>query len=94
MARNGIAGSSRGKSATARYYQKNKKARAVKDRYNTAFNKKKAQRKKRSNLNKWARKKGIYGKRWKRGIDGSHTKGGKIVSEKRSKNRARNRGKK
>lgn len=51
-------------------------------------------RKYRSELNKEARKRGVYGKRYKNGQDLSHTKDGKMVLESRSKNRARNRGKK
>lgn len=46
--------------------------------------------KKRVELNKEARKRGIYGKRYKKGVDLSHTKDGKMVIEKRKSNRARN----
>lgn len=46
--------------------------------------------KKRVELNREARKRGVYGKRWKKGVDLSHTKDGKIVTEKRKTNRARN----
>jgi len=46
--------------------------------------------KQRVELNKAAREKGIYGKRFKKGIDLSHTKNGKLMIEKRSTNRARN----
>jgi hypothetical protein len=40
-------------------------------------------------LNREARNRGIYGKRWGAGVDLSH-KGGKMVIEKRSANRKRN----
>lgn len=46
--------------------------------------------KKRVELNKEARKRKIYGKRHAEGVDLSHTKDGKMVVEKKSKNRARN----
>lgn len=44
----------------------------------------------RSELNKEARKRKIYGKRHSNGVDLSHTKSGKMVLEGRSTNRARN----
>lgn len=44
---------------------------------------------KRVALNREARKRKIYGKRHKAGVDLSHTKDGDMVLEKRSKNRAR-----
>jgi hypothetical protein len=46
----------------------------------------------RAELNKANRKSGTYGN--KDGMDKSHTKSGKMVSESQSKNRARNRDKK
>lgn len=94
MARNKHAGSKKGKSKSARYYQKHPAARRVKNRYNKKYHKSKKRRKYRSKLNKEARKRGVYGKRWSRGKDLSHTKMGRLVSESRKKNRARNRGKK
>jgi hypothetical protein len=57
--------------------------------YDKAFQKKPEQVKKRMELNKLARKKGIYGKRNKMWKDLSHTKSWKIVLEDKSKNRAR-----
>lgn len=45
--------------------------------------------KKRVQLNREARKKGVYGKRYKKGVDLSHGKGG-LKLESRSKNRSRN----
>jgi hypothetical protein len=94
MARNKIAGSTRGTSATARYYQKNAKARAVKDRYNKNYHSTPKRRKYRSKLNKAARGMKVYGKRWKMGKDLSHKKNGRLIMEKSSTNRARNRSKK
>lgn len=44
----------------------------------------------RQELNAEARKRGIYGKRHAAGKDLSHTKSGKMILEKKSKNRARN----
>jgi len=80
MPRNKIVGKNkRAKSnkATGRDYSKE-----------SSYNKKKTSY--RSALNKEARKKGVYGKRYARGVDLSHTRSGKMVLEKRSTNRARN----
>jgi hypothetical protein len=94
MARNKHAGSKKGTSKSARYYQNNPAARDVKNKYNTKYHKSPERRKYRSKLNKGGRVKGVYGKRWSKGKDLSHTKVGKLVLESRKKNRARNRGKK
>ena len=80
MPRNKIVGKNkRAKSnkATGRDYSKE-----------SSYNKKKTSY--RSKLNKEARKKGVYGKRYAKGVDLSHTRSGKMVLEKRSTNRARN----
>jgi hypothetical protein len=58
--------------------------------YQKEYNKKPSEVKKRVELNREARKRGIYGKRHASGVDLSHTKSGKLVTESRSKNRARN----
>lgn len=58
--------------------------------YQKEYNKKPSEVKKRVELNKEARKRGVYGKRHANGVDLSHTKSGKMVLESRSKNRARN----
>jgi hypothetical protein len=55
-----------------------------------AYNKKPEEVARRVELNKEARKRGIYGKRHAAGKDLSHTKSGKMVLESTSKNRARN----
>ena len=48
----------------------------------------------RAELNREAKKRNLYGKRWSMGKDLSHKKDGTMVLEKRGANRARNRGKK
>lgn len=84
MPRNKIVGKNKrpkSNKATGRDYSKEKKTNKKNQDY-------------RQELNKEARKRKIYGKRHKAGKDLSHTKDGKLVLEKRSTNRARNRGKK
>jgi hypothetical protein len=66
------------------YYDKNPEAKAKKDAYNKEFNKKPAQRKKRSGLVKANREKGTYGNG--DGKDVSHTSKG-LVLKKASVNR-------
>lgn len=90
MARNKLAGKKKGKSRSAKYYQKNKKARDKKKAYDKKYHSSKARKKYRAALNKFNRKKGRKGDN----KDASHTKRGKLVLERMSKNRARNRGKK
>jgi hypothetical protein len=92
MARNTLAGKRTGKSKTAKFYAKNKKSRDKKKEYDTDYHKTKKRKKYRSLLNAENKKKKTYGN--KDGKDMSHTKKGKLVREKQSKNRARNRGKK
>ena len=88
MARNRNAGKSKGKSKSAKYFAKNPKARAKKNAYQKKYNARKSERKRRSELNKYNRKKGTYGNG--DGKDASH-KNGKIVGfEKASSNRKRN----
>lgn len=74
-------------SRTARYYRTHPKARSKKKAYDTKFNRKPSQRKKRSELvqhNREHDKK--YGKESRRGKDASHTSHG-IVYKKSSVNR-------
>jgi len=92
MARNSLAGTKKGKSRTARFYQKNKKSKNKKKSYDTAYHKSKFRRLYRSMLNKINRKKKTYGN--KDGKDVSHKKKGGYILEKQSSNRARNRSKK
>jgi len=82
--RNKNAGKSTGKSKSAKYFAKNKKARDKKKRYDTDYHSSDERKKYRARLNKETRKKKTPGK------DVSHTKSGKLVRENRSKNRARN----
>jgi hypothetical protein len=77
--------------ASARYYAKNPKARAKKALTDKKVNARPAQKRKRAELAKARRKRGIMGKG---GKDLSHTKSGKLVQENPSANRARNRGRK
>lgn len=84
MPRNKIVGKNKRKGsnkATGRDYSKEKGYQSTEKR-----------KKYRAALNKANRKAGTYGNGDKK--DMSHTKSGKLVKEKQSKNRARNRGKK
>ena len=58
--------------------------------YQRAYNKKPSEVARRVELNREARKRGVYGKRHAAGKDLSHTKTGKMILESRSANRARN----
>jgi len=62
--------------------------------YDKEYQKTRKRKEYRAELNQKAREMGEYGKRWKEGKDLSHKKNGNMVLEKRSTNRARNRGKK
>jgi len=86
--RNSLAGTKKGKSESAKYFQSNTKAKAKKDAYNKEYHSTPERRKYRSELNKENRKAGTYGN--KDGKDMSHTKVGKVVKEIFSRNRARN----
>jgi hypothetical protein len=84
MPRNKVVGKNKRKGsnkATGRDYSKEKGYQSTEKR-----------KKYRAALNKANRKAGTYGNGDKK--DMSHTKSGKLVKEKQSKNRARNRGKK
>jgi hypothetical protein len=85
--RNKLAGKSTGKSKSAKYYASNPEARKKKQEYNAKYNKKPSAVKKRVECNAANRKAGTYGNG--DGKDMSHTKGGKMVKEKASSNRAR-----
>jgi hypothetical protein len=88
MARNKLAGTKRGKSKSAAYFQNNPEAKKKKDEYNTKYHKTKARKKYRAKLNKENRKAGTYGNG--DGKDMSHDTKGKLKKEKQSSNRARN----
>lgn len=87
MARNSLAGSTKGKSKSAKYFRENPEAKEAKDRYNKKYHSSPERIKYRSKLNAANRKaKSKKGD----GLDLSHTKSGKLVKEKQSTNRARN----
>lgn len=86
MARNGLAGSKRGKSKTARYYQNNPEARKVRDKYNTKYHKKKSRKKYRAILQAINRKKGTHGNYDHK--DEAHVSKNKTRKQSQSKNRA------
>ena len=88
MARNKLAGSKKGTSKSARYYQSNPEAKAKKDAYNKKYHSTDKRKKYRSELNKANRKDGTYGNGDNK--DKSHTKSGKLVNESQKSNRARN----
>lgn len=83
--RNKNAGKSTGKSASAKYFAKNPKARKKKNDYNSLYHSSPDRIDYRSTLNA-----ANDASPNKKGQDKSHTKGGKIVNEDSSKNRARN----
>ena len=83
--RNKKAGTSTGKSESAKYFAANPKARKKKNKYNTEYHSTAKRKNYRAKLNKANRDSPN-----KAGQDKSHTKGGKITNEKRSTNRARN----
>jgi hypothetical protein len=86
--RNKLAGSKKGTSKSAKYFQKNKAARDKKNAYNKEYHSSTKRKKYRAGLNKANRKAGTYGNG--DGKDMSHTKSGKLRKEKQSSNRARN----
>jgi hypothetical protein len=86
--RNSLAGKSTGKSDSAKYFASHPAAKAKKDAYNKEYHATSERKAYRAELNKENRKDGTYGN--KDGKDQSHTKSGKLVSEKASSNRARN----
>ena len=81
MPRNSLAGKGKGPNhkGTGRDYSKEAEYQGSEERKNY-----------RAKLNKESRKRGVYGKLTKMGKDLSHTKLGKLVLEKRSRNRSRN----
>jgi hypothetical protein len=88
--RNSLAGSKKGTSKSARYFQENPEARAKKNAGNKIYHSTPARKKYRASLNKANRDAGTYGQMTKMGKDRSHTKSGKLVLESSKKNRARN----
>ena len=90
MARNKLAGTTKGNSNSAKHYQNNPKSKKKKDKYNKKYNSTLFRKLYRAFLNALNKKKGKKGD----GKDVSHTKSGNTVLEPQSKNRARNREKK
>jgi|TARA_R110000868_G_scaffold5681_6_gene33641 hypothetical protein len=86
--RNTLAGTKKGTSKSATYFQNNPEAKAKKDKYNTEYHKSPERKKYRANLNKANRDSGTYGN--KDGKDMSHDTKGKTSKESQSTNRARN----
>lgn len=84
--RNKLAGKSTGKSASAKYFASHPEARAKKNAYNKEYHSTDSRKHYRVELNRANRANGGYGD----GKDLSHTRSGKLVSEARSANRARN----
>lgn len=85
--RNSLAGTKKGKSKSAKYFQDNPEKRKAKNRYNTLYHSTPSRKKYRSSLNKANRKmKSKVGD----GLDLSHTSDGKLVKEAQSANRKRN----
>jgi hypothetical protein len=88
--RNRLAGTKKGKSKSAKYYQENPEAREKKKSYDSKYHSTPKRKKYRAELNAANAKSGKVGD----GKDKSHTRSGKLVEEGQSRNRARNRGKK
>jgi len=87
MARNSLAGTKKGTSASARRYQNDPKARAKKKAYDKKYHATPERKKYRAELNRENKKRGTYGN--KDGKDLSHTKSGKLVKESQKSNRSR-----
>tara|TARA_R100001244_G_scaffold132307_1_gene108016 strand:- start:1057 stop:1335 length:279 start_codon:yes stop_codon:yes gene_type:complete len=92
MARNSLAGKGKGKSKSAKYYAANPEARKKKQAYDKSYHSTDERKKYRAGLNSANKKAKTYGN--KDGKDMSHKRGGGLVKEAQSKNRARNRGRK
>jgi hypothetical protein len=86
MPRNSLAGTKKGKSKSAVYFQNNPVAKAKKKAYDTEYNASPSQRKKRSELVKINRDKGNYGNL--DGKDEAHVSKKKTKLQSQSKNRA------
>jgi len=85
--KNGLAGTSKGKSESAKFFRSNPKSKAKKDAYNKEYHATEERKTYRAKLNKANRDSGTYGNG--DGKDMSHGKGG-LKKESQSKNRARN----
>lgn len=85
MSRNSLAGTKKGKSDSARFYQNNPEAREAKKRYDKKYHSTPRRRKYRSLLNAINRKNGTYGNG--DGNDVAHVSKTKTKSQDQSKNR-------
>jgi hypothetical protein len=85
--KNSLAGTSKGKSESAKYFQSNPDARKKKNQYNKEYHATPERKKYRVRLNKANRDAKSYGNG--DGKDMSHTKNGSLVKESQSTNRAR-----
>lgn len=86
MARNGLAGTKKGKSKSARYYQNNPEAKKKKDAYNKKYHSSEKRKKYRAMLQAINRKKGTHGNH--DGKDEAHQSKNKTKKQAQSKNRA------
>ena len=84
--RNRLAGTKKGKSATAKYYQNNPEAREKKKEYDTEYHSTPARRKYRSVLQAINRKNGTHANMDNRDV--AHISKTKTISQAQSKNRA------
>lgn len=84
--RNSLAGSKRGKSRTAKFYQENPEARKKRDEYNKEYHSTPARKKYRAVLQAINRKNGTHGNLDHK--DQAHVSKTKTVSQDQSKNRA------
>lgn len=88
MAKNKLAGTTTGKSKSAKFFASNPKARAHKNALNKAYHATPERKKYRAALNRANRNAGTYGNGDKK--DMSHTKSGTLQKESQTKNRSRN----
>jgi hypothetical protein len=86
--KNKLAGTSTGKSDSAKYFASHPDSRAKKNEYNKVYHASEQRKNYRENLNKINRRDGDAG--YGDGKDLSHTKSGKLIKEDRTTNRARN----
>lgn len=84
--KNRLAGTKRGKSATARYYQNNPEAREKKKEYDTEYHSTPARKKYRAVLQAINRKNGTHANLDNRDV--AHISKNKTISQSQSKNRA------
>lgn len=85
MARNSLAGTKKGKSRTAKFYQENPEAAKKRDEYNKEYHSTKERKKYRAVLQAINRKKGTHGNG--DGMDEAHVSKNKTVKQAQSKNR-------